>query len=293
LDWLIRLATLILSFVCCQQVTYNNDALKTNARNKTYNNNNLVEQAKQKNTLLTSVESIPAPKGYSRKMTTGFGKYLRNLKLKENKKVFLFNGKPKANQKAQYAVIDLDVGNRDLQQCADAVMRLRAEYMFHNNQQDEIQFNFTSGDKCSWKYWKAGYRPIIKGNKVDFKKNAQPNPSYTNFKKYLTTIFIYAGTSSLSKELKKKTVNKIAIGDVFIQGGFPGHAVIVVDVAENEVGEQMFLLAQSYMPAQDIHVLVNANNRKISPWYSLTDLKKTKKLSTPEWTFYAKDLYIF
>ena len=43
------------------------------------------------------------------------------------------------------------------------------------------------------------------------------------------------------------------IGDVLIQGGSPGHAVIVVDMAENPAtGEKLYLLAQSYMPAQDI-----------------------------------------
>ena len=55
----------------------------------------------------------------------------------------------------------------------------------------------------------------------------------------------------------KVSIENIEIGDVFIQGGFPGHAIIVVDLAENEVGEKCFLVAQSYMPAQEIHVLKN------------------------------------
>ena len=47
-------------------------------------------------------------------------------------------------------------------------------------------------------------------------------------------------------------------GDVFIKGGSPGHAVIVVDVAiYTQTGKKVFLLAQSYMPAQQIHILVN------------------------------------
>ena len=48
-------------------------------------------------------------------------------------------------------------------------------------------------------------------------------------------------------------VTSMQIGDVLIQGGSPGHAVIVVDMAENPAtGEKLYLLAQSYMPAQDI-----------------------------------------
>jgi Domain of unknown function (4846) len=94
---------------------------------------------------------------------------------------------------------------------------------------------------------------------------------------------MYAGTLSLSKELKSKQVKDLSIGDVFIQGGSPGHAVIVVDVAiKGSNGEKVFLLAQSYMPAQEIHVLVNPNDGGFSPWYS-ADFGE--ELVTPEWTF--------
>ncbi|MEL6922398.1 MAG: DUF4846 domain-containing protein, partial [Bacteroidota bacterium] len=77
----------------------------------------------------------------------------------------------------------------------------------------------------------------------------------------------------------------------FIQGGFPGHAVIVVDMAENEAGEKLFLLAQSYMPAQDMHILKNPKNATASPWYALKDL--SAELPTPEWNFSIADLHRF
>ena len=93
---------------------------------------------------------------------------------------------------------------------------------------------------------------------------------------------MYAGTHSLSKSLHSKSIKDIAIGDVFIVGGFPGHAVIVVDVAENNIGEKVFLLAQSYMPAQETQILKNYNDAKISPWYSANI---NERLYTPQWTF--------
>ena len=100
-------------------------------------------------------------------------------------------------------------------------------------------------------------------------------------------VFMYAGTLSLSNELQPKALVEIEIGDVFIKGGSPGHAVLVVDIAENEhTGEIAFLLAQSYMPAQQIHILKNPSNPSISPWYILSDIKQ--ELITPEWRF-AKD----
>jgi hypothetical protein len=75
----------------------------------------------------------------------------------------------------------------------------------------------------------------------------------------------------------------IEIGDVVIKGGFPGHAVLVADVVRNpSTGEKRFLLLQSYMPAQEIHVLKNPANADGSPWYK-TDIGLL--LETPEWTF--------
>ena len=55
----------------------------------------------------------------------------------------------------------------------------------------------------------------------------------------------------------KVKLQDIRPGDFFIQGGFPGHAVVVLDVVEDPAGRRAFALAQSYMPAQDVHVLDN------------------------------------
>ena len=64
-------------------------------------------------------------------------------------------------------------------------------------------------------------------------------------------VFSYAGTASLSRELAPVNYQDMKIGDVFIQGGHPGHAVIVVDIAVHpKTKKKVFLLAQSYMPAQ-------------------------------------------
>ena len=81
----------------------------------------------------------------------------------------------------------------------------------------------------------------------------------------------------------------IQVGDVFIQGGFPGHAVIVVDMVKNQEGEKRFMLAQSYMPAQELQVLKNPASDE--PWYSIPKLHE--KLVTPEWNFASTDLKRF
>jgi hypothetical protein len=45
-----------------------------------------------------------------------------------------------------FAVMDLPVGNKDLQQCADAIMRLRAEYLYRPGQFNSIRFYDNNND---------------------------------------------------------------------------------------------------------------------------------------------------
>lgn len=240
---------------------------------------NVIPQQQSNFVEIQKVSDIKAPEGYSRIPVDekSFGNYLRNLEIKqENNKVYLYDGTLKRNQSAQYRVIKMDVGNRDLQQCADAVMRLRGEYLYKEKKYDDLHFNFLSDGKPRY------YKDYV-GN--DY--------SYAKFRKYMNYIFSYANTASLRKELKVvDNIANIEVGDVFIQQGNPyGHAVIVIDVALNTLtGKKIFIIAQSYMPAQEIHILKNPVNFELSPWYSI-DFEEN--LFTPEWTFTKNDLRRF
>ncbi|MCA6364513.1 MAG: DUF4846 domain-containing protein [Bacteroidetes bacterium] len=234
------------------------------------------------------------PEGYKRvKANDGsFAVWLRHLPLLPNgTPVLLHNGQPKRNQNAHVAVVNVDPGKADLQQCADAVMRLRAEYLFAQQRYSEIAFNFTSGDRCAYLSW-------CKGERIDTRKPGKrlQNGSkaavgeYTAFRRYLNDVFMYAGTLSLSREMKSVSADSMQIGDVFIKGGSPGHACIVADMAVNAKGEKVFLLLQSYMPAQNIQVLRNPDEAGNSPWYPL-DFGHL--LITPEWEFVRSQLMRF
>ena len=244
----------------------------------------------------TLAERVSPPPGYTRLPASpnSFAAWLRGLPLHPGRpEVRLFDGRKKSNQRAQYAVFDIDVGTRDLQQCADAVIRLRAEYLLARGCEAAIAFDFTSGDTASWTAWQQGQRPQVSGNRVRWTATARPDDSYANFRRYLDTVFTYAGSYSLSKELVAVAdPSQLEPGDVFIQGGFPGHAVIVVDVAANAAGERVFLLAQSFMPAQDIHLLVDPTAPAASenPWYPA---RPSGILRTPEWRFDYGDLRRF
>lgn len=236
-------------------------------------------------------ERVLCPDGFER-IEEGdhtFGSFLRNSLLKSHgTDVMLFDGRKKGNQFAHIAVFDMDVGERDLQQCADATMRLWAEYLRSIDQDHKIHFDFTNGFLVEYSKWMDGYRIKVDGNNVSWVKSREASNSYDTFMSYMQTIFAYAGTMSLSNELQSVFVDDMGIGDVFVQGGSPGHAVIVVDMAINKkTGEKLFLLAQSFMPAQDIHILNNPNNETLSPWYELDDREFFK---TPEWNFTKDDL---
>ena len=55
-----------------------------------------------------------------------------------------------------------------------------------------------------------------------------------------------------------------------------------------ETGEIAVLLAQSYMPAQDIHVLVNPATADGSPWYEVSNWENGVR--TAEYGFEATAL---
>jgi len=234
------------------------------------------------------------PEGFERVPSDqqSFAAYLRQLPLKPHgAEVRLYNGRTKPNDNVYDAVVDLKIGNKDLHQCADAIMRLRAEYLWRRKQYDKIHFNFTNGFRVDYSEWIQGRRIVVNGNTARWVPRAAPSNTYDDFWHYMEIIFSYAGTLSLSKELKPVPLDDIQIGDVFIHGGTPGHAVIVVDLAANpSTDKKLFLLAQSYMPAQETQILKNPNDSEISPWYSI-DFGDA--LRTPEWTFDTSDLKRF
>ena len=236
------------------------------------------------------------PDGYWRKKYNqkheGYQEYLRTLPLKPiGSKVHLYNGEERYYQGGQAGVIDLPIGKKDLQQCADAAMRLRAEYLWKTKQYDKIHFNFTNGFVCDYDSYRKGLRVKVNGNKCTWVQGAKPSDDYVTFWRYLELVFTYAGSLSLSKELKSVPVSEVKTGDLFIHGGSPGHVCIVVDVCENIKGKKQFMLAQSFMPAQEIHVLKNLKTGGV--WYSTDFALSDSPLTTPEYLFDKTELMRF
>ena len=232
----------------------------------------------------TLQDRFPPPSEFVRRPADAhsFAHWLRRLPMKDKRaRVNLYTGAPKWRQDVHAGVVDIDVGKRDLQQCADAIMRLRAEWLWSIDRKRDIAFNYTGGGRVPFSRWSRGDRPSQSGK--SWRRRGKRDASYASFRNYMVQVFAYAGTYSLSKELKPVAKADIAIGDVFIKGGFPGHAVLVADMVENQTtGKKQFLLLQSFMPAQDIHVLKNPSSWLGSAWY---DADFSWPFITPEWTF--------
>ena len=217
----------------------------------------------------TMTARFPVPKGFVRKEypVESFEKYLLDLPLKDyNAKVKYYDGSEKDNDNIYCGVIDMDIDAVDLQQCADATMRLRGEYLYGQKRYDEIKFNFLSDGKPRY-----------------FKDYAKGDYSYKKFRKYMKYIFSYANTRSLENELEQVTdKSDIRAGDIFVVSGSPfGHAVIVMDVVHSKTSdEKRFIVAQSYMPAQETQILLNTEEIK-SPWLSTI----SQAVETPQWNF--------
>lgn len=91
---------------------------------------------------------ILPPDGYVRPKTEegSLLEYLRAFPVKEDgSPVLLYDGTEKWNQDAHVAVLELPIEAQDLQQCADSIMRMYAEYFLTSSQEDRISFHFTRG----------------------------------------------------------------------------------------------------------------------------------------------------
>jgi Domain of unknown function (4846) len=218
-----------------------------------------------------------------------YGAWLRYLPLRpQGTAVRLHNGRLKNPQTVHAAVLDIDTGARDLQQCADAAMRLRAEYQFTHNFRS-IHFHLTSGHDIWFGDWVDGQGFRVQGEDVVPAARPAEQPTHAALRRYLDVIFTYAGTLSLGREMRPVPLSQAQPGDVLLKGGAPGHAVTVLDVAEHPGTHARYaLLAQSYMPAQDMHVLRNVAEPRLGAWFQLT--APDGVFETPEWDFEADQL---
>ncbi len=226
-------------------------------------------------------ESIDPPSGFSRVNVSpgSFGAFLRELPLRApSSPVRSYRGEllHEGTDPRIAAVVELDVSPVDIQQCADSVIRLHAEWKWAANQADGVGYHFLSGDFATWKRYLAGERPKVDGNKVAWSGGASTKNDHASFRKYLDLVFNYASTISLASKSAKPIERKdVRAGDFFVLPGGPGHAILILDLAVDKTGKTVALLGQGFMPAQDFQVLSMSGN----PWFSFDG----EDVPTPFW----------
>ena len=233
------------------------------------------------------------PEGFERVYNDGYSKFLRQFPLKENNRVKFYNGGEKTNNDIWDAVFDYDIGKGDLHQCADAVLYMRANFLFKQGLTENLYYNFVSGFKAKYSDYMTHYYKI-EGNNVSLvSRNNILKDNPETLRKWLRQIYSYANTWSIDKyDSSPVDILQMKPGDFFIVSNPPpatGHAINVVDVVVNKTNnKKMYMLSQSYMPAQETHILINPLNGGV--WYALDEFKD---IVTPEWSFTVNQLKRF
>lgn len=224
------------------------------------------------------------PEGFSRVTTAGgsFGAWLRRLPLaRPGTPVVSYRGGVilPPDHANLGAVVAIDVGARDLQQCADSILRLHAEWLFSQGRRD-MSYRAANKAPIPFARWARGERTVPEGQGFSWAQSARPDAGHASFRRWLDAVFMWANTGSLARDTQSIDERELSPGDFVVQAGAPGHAVLVLDVARAADGRRALLLGQSFMPAQSFHVLSPGRGAR-GPWFVVEP--GAAALDTPFW----------
>lgn len=240
---------------------------------------------------MTQETRILPPEGYTRVPASegSFLSYMRRMPVyEEGTPVYTYQGKALSAANAA-AVYDLTLGKEGYQECADSIIRLWSEYFYATGQTGRIAFHLTNGFATSYEKWSHGSRILAVGSLSWSLPLKPPEDSAQTLHDYLYTVMRYAGTRSLEAESEPISAADARAGDILCHGGSPGHAVVLADVAENERGERIFLIAQGFQPSQSCHI-IGGVTQDDCPWYTTEQLGADTSISLSSYTFHPGEL---
>ncbi|MEI9941768.1 MAG: DUF4846 domain-containing protein [Pseudomonadota bacterium] len=206
---------------------------------------------------------FPTPPGYRRVALEpgSFGEWLRGLPLAapgtpvlNNSGDTVFSG----DDAYVAAVIAIDVGAGDLQQSADAIIRLHGEWLWANDQQNAISYKSTTKLDMPFSRWAKGQRLLAAGPNMGWVVKGKPKEAtYNDFRQYIDAVMLWSNNVSLAmRATHVSDPAQLTPGDFFLQTRGKGHALLVLDVAQKPTGERVALLGQALQsPAQSMHVM--------------------------------------
>ena len=122
------------------------------------------------------------------------------------------------------------------------------------------------GHRIEWQEWKAGFRPVFRGIVVSMFRSAQPDSSHQSYMSFLNTVYSESHTQQFYHAYLSVERREIQIGDFIIKKGTKGHAIMIVDLAQNEQGQKIALIGNGDTPACQFFLL---NYRTDNPWIPL------------------------
>ncbi len=214
----------------------------------------------------TIEQAFAPPVSAERVPADGFGAWLRTLPLSDRATPVRTHDGQVVPHPARVVALPLVPG--DLQQCADSALRLRAEWQ--RSQGGSPSFRATSGDPLPWARFAAGEQPYAKNNRILWRR---VDPATQTWEGWLSAVFVWAGTRSLYAYETRPAATPRP-GDVLVEAGSPGHAVVVLDVAKRG-DETLLLIGEGFMPAMDFHVELGPE----AGWWPWT----ARGLALPHW----------
>ena len=217
---------------------------------------------------------FPTPPRYQRiaLQRGSFGEWLRGLPLAAPGTPVLNNSGEAAfaaDDDYVAAVLAIDVGAGDLQQSADAVVRLHGEWLWASEKRDAIGYRSSTKLDMPFSRWQKGQRLLASGPNVFWVVKTKPRePTYSDFRQYIDAVMLWSNNVSLAaRATHVEDPAQLTAGDFFVQSRGKGHAILVLDVAQKPSGERVALLGQALQsPAQSIHVLRLGHE---TAWFSL------------------------
>lgn len=189
-------------------------------------------------------EAFPPPEGAIRVEADAWGTWLQARPLADGDgPVKTWDGRVVGHPAR---VVELSLIGGHLQECADSLIRLRAEWRKERN--EPVMFHATSGDPMPWERWQKGERPYEHGRGLAWKPGTKGG-----WEAYLSRVYNWAGTISLKAYDTEPATDAPRPGDLLVDPGSPGHTVVLLDVAKRG-SETFVLVGEGFMPAQDFHV---------------------------------------